>query len=741
MPFDKFLIAPFRTGLQKDVKPWLIMNDAFQSIRNAYVWRGTLKKRVGSKLMNNQVDEAIQQLFSRLRINIGTTNGDGNRAGTVPGTVFKVGQMFSVGDEMMTVVQAGNNTMNTTGGDTSTFDTANGNFSIMNATPNTAIFFYPTEPVMGFLIFEQEAINVELTIAFDTQFAYQFTFATGWQRLDQEANPGNSVWTGGNANFFNGRNYRGINVSDNLLFVTNNVNTIRFFNGISMQWDELIPIIDANNSTVDTCLFVIPFKNRLVLFNTTETTQPAGTQRNFRARARYSGRLESPLAATTWREDLVGAGSFLDAPTSEAIVGVEYIKDRLIVYFERSTYEFVYLGNTIAPFDWQKINTDLGVESSKSVIPFDRNIIGFGANGIHACNGMNVQRIDDKIPDFIFEVRNENDGPQRVAGIQDFYNEIVYWAYPDTVESGNFQEEFPNQVLVFDYRNNTWAQNDDSITAFGYYQEEQNLTWADVSQTWQQLNIRWADPSFQSRFRSIIAGNQQGFTFLLNSDLSLNSFSLSIIDVQINNNFFEFTIIDHNLKVGDFIFVDNAQGDADLVDEINGEILQIDEVPSKDLIRIDIGSLVNPANEYNGGGVVSLVSRIEIQTKDLNFYNTVGNRILLQEIDFLVNNVPDGEFEVNVSLSTAASNIPTSAVAGVPMGSNIIETSQLVPIEFNLSQFWRSLFPLTQGDTFSIIIRYNDDQMFEPSIAFADFELNAMLFHVKQVNKFASFGG
>ena len=43
--------------------------------------------------------------------------------------------------------------------------------------------------------------------------------------------------------------------------------------------------------------------------------------------------------------------------TDEQIISCEFIKDRLIVFFERSTWELAYTGNEVLPFIWQKINT------------------------------------------------------------------------------------------------------------------------------------------------------------------------------------------------------------------------------------------------------------------------------------------------------------------------------------------------------------------------------------------------
>jgi hypothetical protein len=103
MATDKFLIGytDNQSGLQSNLKPWLLTDNAFATLENAYVWRGRVRKRFGSTLMGSS------QLQSRLRILLGATDGSGNFSATVPGVVFGVGQMFSVGNDTFTVWQTG----------------------------------------------------------------------------------------------------------------------------------------------------------------------------------------------------------------------------------------------------------------------------------------------------------------------------------------------------------------------------------------------------------------------------------------------------------------------------------------------------------------------------------------------------------------------------------------------------------------------------------------------------------
>jgi len=229
------------------------------------------------------------------------------------------------------------------------------------------------------------------------------------------------------------------------------------------------------------------------LLNTVEKV--AGVNKTFVNRCRYSS-VFSPLDANSWRQDIPGNGNALDAPTQEAIVTAQFLRDRLIVYFERSTWELVDTGNKVSPFVWQKINTELGAESTFSQIPFDKVVLGVGDVGIHACNGSGVERIDGKIPQLVFRIHNEDNGPRRVGGIRDYNTEMVYWTYPDG--NADSTSPYPNKVLTYNYKNDSWSINDDSFTAFGYYQlgsNTPNIKWEDASTSWAENGSLWNDSS------------------------------------------------------------------------------------------------------------------------------------------------------------------------------------------------------------------------------------------------------
>lgn len=730
---DRFYIGQIDgQGLQSDLKPYAIPDNAFAELNNAYVFRGRVRKRFGAKLMRGTTAaiSGLEQIQSRLKINIGTTDAGGNFSGTVPGDQFAIGQAFSVASNFFTVYQTGAPAaMYTTGPGTGTYNTTTGAVTITTSTPLTTVYFFPSLPVMGLITYQKPTTNVEDVFAFDTRFAYQFT-GNGWERL------GTAVWSGGNADFFWGSNWRGISSSDVYLFVTNyfagttlaNSDTIKYWDGST--WTDFNPGFTSSvaTNTIVTARIIVPFKDRLVLLNVVENTGIApGTNATYVNRCRFSWNGD-PVDSTSFYEDVPGKGGYIDAPTKEAIITAQFLKDRLIVYFESSTWELVYTGNQILPFVWQQINTELGAESTFSQVPFDKVVLGVGNVGIHACNGSNVERIDDKIPDEVFRVHNDNNGVERVAGIRDYYTEMVYWTFP----SENRDSEFPfnDRVLTYNYKNGNWGFNDDSITAFGYFQSvvggaSASPTWGELNIPWAETNLTWSSPTLQAKFKSVVAGNQEGYVFIVDADLSANSPSLQITDFQYVSGFTAtITAINHNLSLGDYVKIENAQG----ITSLNGLIRQVSSVSVNSFVLDTLGDTIS--GTYTGGGTLTKVTPIDFKTKQYNFYASQGVDAYLQKVDFFVDRTENGQCTVDFYVSSSDSGILSqAALTGSMVGTSILETSAyaLLPIEQQQVRLWHPLYFFAEGETVQFRFFLSQDQAKNPLIAESDFQLHAMI--------------
>lgn len=765
MPFDRFYIGPYNQdgGLQTNVRPFLIAENAFAELNNAYVFRGRVRKRFGSRWFGET------QFSSRLRIQVGTTDGAGNTGALNVRTInadatmpTAVGQAFSIGTTLFTVFNSagGPQQMKRSDGSAAvaTYDLNNSAFDIQGADVTTAVFFYPSFPVMGLLNVEESAKNNELAIAFDTRYSYRYISGVGWDRINTEAVAGAAVWTGSNSEFFWGTTWTGANAFEKRFFVTNfnknEPNFIRVLDPGALTWDNFRPQITdpaGTNIRLNSARILVSFKNRLIALNTWEGSAGASPGNHYPFRARYS-RIGSPFNAQDgFRQDIAGRGNAIDAPTTEAIVTVEFIKDRLIVFFERSTWELVYIGNQAYPFVWQQINTELGVESTFSVVPFDKIALGVGNLGIHACNGTNVERIDSKIPDTVFDIHNADQGVERVYGLRDYFTENVYWSFPSLDNIPSFP--YPSRVLVYNYPTGTWSLNDDSITVFGYFQPQTGTTW-DSSISWDSSTL-WDSGALQIQFRQIVAGNQEGYTFVIERDIPFNAPVLQITDLTIGaNNVITITTIDHNLRNGDFVFLQDITGTGNLT-TLNNRIYKVidspitNNTPNTFQIQFDDDAGTVIAGTYNGAGVIARVSKISIRTKEYNFYANQGKNAYVGKVDFLVDKTSVGEIEIDYTTSSAVgtSMIDESNTNGTNalLGSGNLETSPYatVPFESRQDRLWHPVYLQAEGEYVQLHLFLNDTQMTTrigdnapfSYPALEDFQMHSMIIYAEPISR------
>ena len=745
--------------MQQDLRPWLINDDAWTQMVNCYVFRGRVRKRFGSYLMS------LIPNYSRLGIQVGTIGAPA----AVPGLVFKIGQQFQAGTQIFTVYQLGAPAaMLATGPGTGTFNTTTGAFVLAGTGlgAGTPIYFYSSTPVMGIDIWEQGTFNNQQSFAFDTQFAYTWN-GTQWLRSITGTAP---QWHGTNLNFFSVANWTGLTDSVPVMFVANNY--VLHPNGAgdatddplwtwnapaALGWTPFVPYFAPAGGAPHTgpfvvnCKIIMAWQNRLLLLNTIENdgTGGGGVNTTYSNRVRYCW-YGSPFSQNAWYEslqfdnggtdvnvNLAGGGNAVDCTTDEQIISAEFIKDRLIIFFERSTWELVYTGNEIIPFRFQKINTELGSESTFGTIPHDRYILTVGETGVHSCNGQNVTRIDDKIPDVVFEITQKNSGMSRIYGIRDYFVEMDYWAFPSDASAPAYSV-YPNYVLVYNYKNGSWSVNNDCITAFGYFDQYPAQTWQQIHTSWEMNGQTWdADQDVQNE-RQVLAGNPQGFMFLIDANESSNALNMQITNIATVGANTVVTILDHSFIEPDWIIIEQAQGVVGINDTIYGVFPLTANTAAIFIVVLENDIIVyQPApftGAYTGGGIAARVSLIFAQSKQWNPYAKDGRNVFVEKIDFCVLKTSSGQ--VTIDYFASSSNLgmlgegnPITGT-GALMGTGILETTPYNPIYYPLEatqeRLWHPLYLQSDGQFIQIQINQNPLQITNPAIAFSDFELEAL---------------
>lgn len=722
MPYAPLKIAGFESGLIQEREDYLLPNDGFPNLFNAYVWRNKIVKKRGSESLgrfrrlftNETLPSTLQaspwsfNLFTELSLS-GSS-----------GKELEIGSLsFNVASGAIVLTDQGNGILlQTSGAGTGigTVDYATGAITITHnqvvGSSVTATFnYYPSLPVMGIRLRERSQINNEDYIGFDTMFSYILT-GSEWSELPSATA---TTWSGSDSDFFWTTNFWEVG-GVKLFWATNSLdsvgNPIRYYN--SVTWTAFEPLIDATNKLLQAKI-LIPFRGRMLALNTSEgATLGSGTR--YRQRIRWAA-IGNPLAVDGWREDIRGKGAYLDIPSSQDIVSAGFVRDNLVIYCERSTWQLRYTGNVIQPFQIERVNTELGVEGQFSSVQFDTSLVGVGDKGIVECDSFKSTRIDQKIPDFAYGINNDSDGVKRVYGFRDFRNRLAFWTYPEerSLESGQY---FPNRRLLFNYEDGSWAIFRDSITCMGEAQITEDKTWSSTDLTWEESNFNWFE--FVNRQPEIVAGNQTGHVFSLDQSVK-NDPSLSISSISGNSpTVTTVTCYDHGLETGDIVeFTGILPEPPPSVDagysDLNGSIFQISYI-DKDNFSIfsfsketqDFSSPnIHDSKEYIGGGEISLVDNFEIQSKKFNFLDE-GKRIQIGYIDLLMPTTESGA--ITLEMREDYNPIPLNKNTGDLFFNTVVPTSSQDPADGSTKSMHR-VFCKTRGAFLTIVLKLSPAQM------------------------------
>ncbi len=232
---QRLVLASFETGLVTTFKQFLIEDDAFSTLLNAYVWRKQVFKKQGTQLLGRLERSLTSQT-------LGSTDGGGAFSGNIftilglntsqPNASLDLsGLSIIVGAQTFVSPTTPNGTLNNGGGGTGTINYQTGAVTIQTnpvaaSTQVSANFsYYPSLPSLGIEEYEYEkqasdAINFPDVVYFDQRYAYQYDFSpskffdVSFYKMASPRNP--VTWSGENYEQFYSANFY------NVMWVTNN---------------------------------------------------------------------------------------------------------------------------------------------------------------------------------------------------------------------------------------------------------------------------------------------------------------------------------------------------------------------------------------------------------------------------------------------------------------------------------------------------------------------------------------
>jgi hypothetical protein len=474
---------------------------------------------------------------------------------------------------------------------------------------------------------------------------------------------------------------------------------------------------------------IVAFKNRLLFFGV--TTQTSGGVTRFLPNRLVYSQVGTPFYSlpvpaqqvaddAAYFENVAGRGGFITAPTQQFMITAFENNDVILVAFESRQMKLLFTGDDSLPFIYQTINTELGAQSTFTGISLDTGVLSIGDYGITLTTPESTQRVDLQIPDTVFSISPANSGDERVTAVRDFRNEFIYYTYC----AGGNTAKFPNQSLVYNYRDATWAIFQENYTSYGTFRRSSNFTWATLPyRTWASWSTPWNFGVTDQRYPDIIGGNQHGFVMRKDTTSCREDYSQMITDISGNI----VTSPDHGLLSGDFIMINEIVSSPSMV-LWNGVIQKI-TVTGANTFTVELTS----TGTYGGGGVYRRIPNFLIQTKQFPLFWDNGRKCRIGTQRFLLTTTTDGQMQCNIYTSqnaNVANNDPL--ISGYLAFTNVLLT-KAEPNDLNMaapeqSQIWHRMSNSFQGDSVQIGFTFSEVQLRDDTIATSDITIHAIAF-------------
>lgn len=422
---------PFPTkGILKDVDPVRVPPDYFVTGRNVVSSGGSLKKSFGWKRLGSFVLEASVELIDQLPLKDGTVK-----------PVFACATeiyWFNTGTQTITPISRY---------DVGTCSVTNGSSTVTFSGTLLTKYVKP-----GDKLIEINGVPVDYTIASvtDTQVVLTTTYSG-----TTETNKPYKI-----RQIFSNQGHWNVDVFQGSMYFTNGVDSLLRWSGDS-NFLEIVP------GSPPIANFVRAFGSHLFLGFLTIGGNPQPWTVAWCDAANPDNWSSGDAAIRVLPEG------------SDWIVGMELLRNKLIVYRDRSINVCEYIGG-IFVFSTTTALVGVGPLGSGAIANMLEDHVFLGPDNVYTFDGATLEDIGTlKVQKWIIQLIH----PARIEAVRSLIVEeenLIYFFYPDVSAGG----DWCNKSLVFDYSEESFLEGDaPNVTASGFFARFENKTidqWNDV---------------------------------------------------------------------------------------------------------------------------------------------------------------------------------------------------------------------------------------------------------------------
>lgn len=654
MSYKSFLISNYATGLDRELQPWLLPNDALVELLDGYVYRGVMNKRYGYSKYSNTVkatyaESRMVHQISDVPPNSGAIDGvNSTYTWTLTAPVARGSVTITGSNPAQTLTDSDGDGVFSGPDGTGTINYTTGEVEITFTTPpavgSTVLLTYSYHqglPVMGVMNFYPQN-NVKQLILADTRYVNRYNPTT--DRLEDL--PAGS-YNGDGADFWSWVNYEDASSNPRLLFCNGVVGDV------IQQYDGTSIVNYAPNFSLGTLNAKQMFnvKDRLVLFQTIESSVL------YPRRIRISG---TGVNCDNFNSDAPGAG-FIDIPDNTWFFGADFNRDDVMFFTAEATWALKYTGNDIAPFSLVKIDGSRGSGAAFSVKTYLNKTIAMSPRGLIVTDGYQVARADNNIPDFTFDDILSDQFDKCFSGFLD-EDRDMYIIYPSETATRPvlLNRGESDRILVLNFEEDNFAIYRIPLSCMGNFILAVTIAWSDLTAdegypNWESLAQtygNWNAFPFSEGEPVSIGGGHKGEVWRLSNQGSEDNPQRIRDMTVIDSSTLRVTTDWNNYLFGDNIVFQGVSG----MTQVNNKQAPIKAINSAwTIFDVDIPTL--GFGEYTGGGTAAKTISFQAVTKDLNPFIDFDKKVRCGWAYFYVS-------VTNTSL-TDADNNPVPAILEV----------------------------------------------------------------------------
>lgn len=427
--------------------------------------------------------------------------------------------------------------------------------------------------------------------------------------------------------------------------------TVIYLTGsVSVTFNTTVAIGDAINITytqlttpLESVRHIKQFKDRAVLLSTIES---GGVLRGLRIRISGTG-----AQGDVFTTDAIGAG-FIDIPDQTFIQACDFNRDDLLIFTESSTWVMKYTGSDTTPFALDRIDETRGSQAPYGTITYLNRTSAASPRGLIITDGYSLERADGKLPDFSYNVINQERFGLCFAGSVDADRDH-YLIYPS--QSAD-PAQVSDRILVTNYEEDNLSIYRIPLSSMGSYIGAFNVTWDDllIYDNWDQLAAiygSWNNFAYSKGAPYAVGGGHEGQIFQLNvaetEDYPVMIRDITVIDSQT----LQVTTDFQNYAIGDVINIESVEG----MLEVNDKQAAISTIVTPNYVfNLVIGTTGFSA--YSNAGVASKVIQFSSKTKKFNPFADQNQKVRCGWVYFYVSHAGTNLTDNKIILGASNTN-------------------------------------------------------------------------------------